>query len=86
MEIKSLIDTQYNRAVDIIENNIDKLTKLAEALLKDEVIFKENLLKIFGERPYDKDRLIDEVETEKEEEITAEKADTSSSEVSDSNL
>ncbi|MCK5905953.1 MAG: ATP-dependent zinc metalloprotease FtsH, partial [Flavobacteriales bacterium] len=86
MEIKSLIDTQYNRAVDIIENNIDKLTKLAEALLKDEVIFKENLLKIFGERPYDKDRLIDEVETKKEEEITAEKADTSSSEVSDSNL
>ena len=86
MEIKLLIDTQYNRAVEIIKGNVDKLNLLAEALLKDEVIFKENLLKIFGDRPHDKNRLIDEPENKKEEEDTAEKADTSSSEVSDSNL
>jgi cell division protease FtsH len=61
-EIKLIIDTQYKRAVKIIEDNVDKLTALAEALLKDEVIFKENLLKIFGDRPHESNRLIDEIE------------------------
>ena len=67
-EIKIIIETQYKRAISIIEENTDKLTTLAEALLEDEVIFKENLLKIFGDRPHDKNRLIDEVETEKDSE------------------
>jgi len=64
-EIKKIVDTQYNRAIQIIEDNRDKLKALAEALLKDEVIFKENLVKIFGERPHDKNRLLDEEASEK---------------------
>ena len=31
----------------------DKLVELAEVLLKDEVIFKDNLEAIFGKRPFD---------------------------------
>ncbi|MCK5782731.1 MAG: ATP-dependent zinc metalloprotease FtsH [Flavobacteriales bacterium] len=72
IEIKKIIDTQYLRAVSIIEENVDKLNELAEALLKDEVIFKENLLKIFGDRPHEKNRLMDnetdaKVESEKDD-------------------
>jgi cell division protease FtsH len=87
-EIKTLIDTQYKRAIDIIKDNVDKLTQLAEALLKDEVIFKENLLKIFGDRPHDKNRLSDldedKDEGKEEGEIKVEDTNTSTQEVSDS--
>ena len=51
-EIGNLIETQYRRAIEILEANKDKLTKLAEILLEKEVIFKDNLEEIFGKRPY----------------------------------
>ncbi|MDX1469996.1 MAG: ATP-dependent zinc metalloprotease FtsH [Flavobacteriaceae bacterium] len=53
-EISSIIEEQYDRAVQILEENKDKLTELAEVLLEKEVIFKDNLEKIFGERPFAK--------------------------------
>ena len=53
-EISLLIEEQYLRAVEVLENNKDKLTELAERLLEKEVIFKEDLFKIFGSRPFDK--------------------------------
>ncbi len=61
-EISNIIETQYQRAIDLLEKNKDKLTELAEVLLEKEVIFKDNLEKIFGERPFGK----------KEEEIIVE--------------
>lgn len=51
-EISSLIEQQYQRAIKILEENKDKLTELAEVLLEKEVIFKDNLEKIFGKRPF----------------------------------
>ncbi|MGB7842302.1 MAG: ATP-dependent zinc metalloprotease FtsH [Salinimicrobium sp.] len=51
-EISDLIEAQYRRAIEILEKNKDKLTKLAEILLEKEVIFKDNLEEIFGKRPY----------------------------------
>lgn len=53
-EISKLIEEQYVRAVDVLEKNKDKLIELAERLLDKEVIFKEDLEKIFGERPFEK--------------------------------
>ncbi|MBQ4820473.1 ATP-dependent zinc metalloprotease FtsH [Aquimarina sp. MMG016] len=53
-EISNIIETQYQRAIELLENNKDKLTQLAEVLLEKEVIFKDNLEKIFGERPFGK--------------------------------
>jgi len=53
-EISKLIETQYQRAISILEKHKDKLTELANVLLEKEVIFKDNLLKIFGKRPFDK--------------------------------
>lgn len=53
-EISQIIEEQYQRAIDLLENNKDKLTQLAEYLLDKEVIFKDNLEEIFGERPFGK--------------------------------
>ena len=54
-EISSIIEKQYQRAIKILEDNKSKLTELAEVLLDKEVIFKDNLEKIFGSRPFDKE-------------------------------
>ncbi|MFD2566204.1 ATP-dependent zinc metalloprotease FtsH [Pseudotenacibaculum haliotis] len=53
-EISSMIEEQYQRAISILEENREKLTTLANLLLEKEVIFKDDLVKIFGERPFDK--------------------------------
>jgi cell division protease FtsH len=51
-EISSIIESQYDRAIKLLEDNKDKLIELAEVLLEKEVIFKDNLEKIFGSRPF----------------------------------
>jgi cell division protease FtsH len=51
-EISNIIETQYERAIKLLEENKEKLTELAEVLLKKEVIFKDNLETIFGKRPF----------------------------------
>ncbi|MCL7763245.1 ATP-dependent zinc metalloprotease FtsH [Polaribacter sp. Z014] len=52
-EISKIIEAQYVRAIQILEENKDKLTILAELLLEKEVIFKDDLEKIFGKRPFE---------------------------------
>ncbi|WP_308992995.1 ATP-dependent zinc metalloprotease FtsH [Mariniflexile litorale] len=54
-EISDIIEKQYQRAIELLENNRDKLTELAEVLLEKEVIFKDNLEKIFGKRAFEKE-------------------------------
>jgi cell division protease FtsH len=54
-EISKMIEEQYRRAIDVLEKNKDTLIELAEHLLEKEVIFKEDLEKIFGKRPFDKE-------------------------------
>ncbi|MEX0988032.1 MAG: ATP-dependent zinc metalloprotease FtsH [Bacteroidales bacterium] len=51
-EVKSLVDKQYKRAVEILKGSKDKLTMLAERLLESEVIFSDDLEEIFGIRPW----------------------------------
>lgn len=63
-EISKMIELQYQRAIEILSHNKEKLTTLAELLLEKEVIFKDDLLKIFGERPFE-----DEVIEVKDEEV-----------------
>jgi len=53
-EISKIIESQYQRAIDILTENKDQLTELAERLLEKEVIFKDDLVKIFGERSFEK--------------------------------
>ncbi|RZJ29237.1 MAG: ATP-dependent zinc metalloprotease FtsH [Flavobacterium sp.] len=53
-EISALIESQYQRAIMILEENKDKLNQLADILIDKEVIFKDDLEAIFGKRPFDK--------------------------------
>ena len=53
-EISDIIEFQYNRACDILKKNKSKLKQLAERLLEKEVIFKDDLFNILGERPFEK--------------------------------
>jgi ATP-dependent metalloprotease FtsH len=51
-EVSKLVEGQYTRAKRILTENKDKLTALASKLLEKEVIFKEDLEKIFGDRQW----------------------------------
>ena len=73
-EISNIIEGQYQRAITILKENKDKLTKLAKRLLEKEVIFKDDLEEIFGKRSFQKEikseesHLQTEVKPENEEE------------------
>jgi ATP-dependent metalloprotease FtsH len=49
-EVKEIIEESYERAINVLKNNIKGLTELAELLLEKEVIFSEDLERIFGKR------------------------------------
>ncbi|WP_170266465.1 ATP-dependent zinc metalloprotease FtsH [Phaeocystidibacter luteus] len=78
-EIRTIIEAQYERAVQLLSENKDKLTELAETLLEKEVIFKENLEKIFGKRPWlDRASRIEQAKVSAEEKSDDQKNSTSS--------
>lgn len=52
LEIQKLIEVAYQRAKQIISENRDKMELLANMLLEKEVIFREDVKNIFGERPF----------------------------------
>ena len=51
-EISNIIEAQFKRAISLLKKHKKKLTELANYLLEKEVIFKEDLVRIFGERPF----------------------------------
>ena len=55
-EVKEIIEESYNRSKDVLRANMKGLTELAELLLEKEVIFSEDLERIFGKRKGDKIR------------------------------
>ncbi len=57
-EISAIIENQYQRAIQILDENKDKLNTLAEKLLEKEVIFKDDLVDIFGKRPFEKEEKV----------------------------
>ncbi|PID69021.1 MAG: peptidase M41 [Flavobacteriales bacterium] len=59
-EISALIEEQYQRAIKILEKHKEELKTLAELLLEKEVIFSDDLVKIFGERPFKKEPLVEQ--------------------------
>lgn len=67
-EVSKLIEGQYQRALQLLAENQDKLEQLAERLLTSEVIFKEDLEAIFGKRQWDP---IEEEETVQESDFIA---------------
>ena len=52
-EVSKMIESQYQRALDLLSKNKEQLIQLANKLLSKEVIFKEDLELIFGKRVWD---------------------------------
>ena len=53
-EISAIVEKQYKRALQMLKKHRGKLTELAGHLLEKEVIFKDDLERIFGKRPFEK--------------------------------
>ena len=65
-EVSKLIESQYQRALQLLNENKAQLEQLAARLLSSEVIFKEDLEAIFGKRQWDP--IIEEAVVEVQEE------------------
>ena len=72
-EVKKLVDEAYARTKEILLKNQDHLKQLAELLLEKEVIFKDDLEKIFGKRAYDAESRSEQLLKENQESEEAEK-------------
>src|SRR6056297_143713 len=76
-EVKDLIEEAYVRAYGVLKKHKDGLTQLAQQLLEKEVIFTEDLEKIFGKRPWktahEKKEEMAEKRKEKKKELKEEK-------------
>jgi cell division protease FtsH len=67
-EVSQILEQQYQRAKDILLTHKEKVNKLGSELLENEVIFKNDLTKIFGEREwksYEEEQLV-KLDKEKE--------------------
>ena len=71
-EVSKMIEKQYERALDLLSKNKEKLTDLANKLLSNEVIFKEDLELIFGKREWEVDQKEskEKLSTEEEEKLS----------------
>jgi cell division protease FtsH len=83
-EVSLLIESQYQRALKILTENKDKLEQLAEKLLIDEVIFKENLEDIFGKRQWDPAEIVEEKKNAPDSSVATDEQ-SASTEVGESN-
>jgi cell division protease FtsH len=50
-EVRKLIAEVYEKSKSLLQEHKENLTQVAELLLKKEIIFKEDLLRILGQRP-----------------------------------
>ena len=51
--MRRLVESAYQRALDIIREHRDQIDTLASQLYEREVLFREDLVNIFGERPWE---------------------------------
>ncbi len=68
-EAFDLVNRAYSHAKEILTHHRDGLSQLAELLLEKEVIFAEDLERIFGKRPFKKES--DDVVADKEPEVVS---------------
>ena len=58
-EISKIVEREYKRALALLRKHKKKLTELAKHLLEKEVIFKDDLVTIFGKRPFEKEEIVE---------------------------
>ena len=84
-EVKDLIEEAYKRSFELLKKHKAGLTQLAEILLEKEVIFGDDLERIFGKRPWKtlhekeeeaKQELKEKLRKKEEEEMANKKAES----------
>ena len=60
-EVKKLSDKAYQRAKALIEERKEEVKIIAEELLKKEVLFKDDLVRLIGKRPFKEDNVDGEI-------------------------
>jgi len=76
-EAKAIIDLAYARSIDLMKQHLPQLTELAELLLEKEVIFADDLERIFGKRKWQSEReimsleVLAEIEKNKDVELSS---------------
>ena len=75
-EVKQIVEESYARAKSVLKQNLKGLTELAELLLEKEVIFSEDLERIFGKRKADILKEMREAEEKKTQSAEAAKTKT----------
>jgi len=68
-EVRKLIDVQYQRAIQLLTDKRAEVELLAKELLEKEVLFKDDLERLIGKRPYDKVEPTEEPVTETTESV-----------------
>ena len=77
-EVRKMIEEAYAEAKEILRVNREKLDKLAALLMDKEVMFREDLVEVFGPRPFEEEAKAPE--EGKEAEASPESVDEKSSE------
>ena len=73
-EVSAVIERAYERAKDILSSHRDKLEALADSLLQNEVIFREDVERILGARPFGTDKQLEAPSPESASESASESA------------
>jgi cell division protease FtsH len=51
-EVRKLVDGAYKRVYQLLLDKVDSVKMIAEELLKKEVLFKDDLVRLIGKRPF----------------------------------
>ena len=70
-EVKSIVEEQYQRVLNLLKDKMPELEKVANVLLEREVIVKDDVVKLIGERPFNQEA---KVEAPKVENTSSESA------------
>lgn len=72
-EVKKLIDTAYVRTRELLINKREELEKIAQELLKKEILYQSDLVELIGKRPFEKltnyQEFMDKIDTPTEENV-----------------
>ena len=63
-EVKQIIDKEYDRVLVLLKEKSEELHKVAQVLLEKEVIVKDDMVELIGERPFEETKPILEVKEE----------------------
>jgi len=60
-EVKQIIDQEYDRVLALLKEKSEELHKVAQVLLEKEVIVKDDMVELIGERPFEETKSDPEV-------------------------